>query len=368
MLYELFYTDKVQYFKIRDFVLNTPINIVTLNKRYLSCYVDEKCHSVDFYDIDDGTNKQKWVIEIDEYGNYYIKTLYESYSNVKYLGCPNSNNRVFLYTSKNNYTKWNISHYKRDIYKVVYVGEKFDKKDVSLVVARYNENISWVLPYNDIAIVYNKGCDDDELLNFDNVVQLENIGREGHTYLEHITRNYNTLTNRTIFVQGGPFEHNPTILFGIDNYYTSNLDVQPLGLIYDEKSEIPPNNLLSKYKTTTDYGLEYYVMILNSDVNYCDDYYFYDFGISMLVKNYRERFCCNSLVGNFIERSNFPRTKQINKIRFCFCALFSVVKKNIHKYDTIVYENLKNELTSFNSQGGENGYILERLWLYIFED
>ena len=368
MLYELFYTDKTQFFKISEFILNVPINILTLNCRYLSCYVDKECHSVDFYDVDDNTKKQKWIIEVDELGNYYIKTLYRSYSDVKYLGCPNSNNRVFLYTSKNKYTKWQISHHKRDIYKIVYAGEKFEKKDVSLVGARYSENISWVLPYNDIAIIYNKGYDNDELFNFENLVQLENVGREGNTYLEHITRNYDTLTNRTIFVQGDPFDHNPTILFGIDNYYESDLDVQPLGLVYDEKSEIPPNNLVSKYKNTTDYGLKYYVMTLNSDLNYADQYYFYDLGIAVLINNYKERFYCRSLSRNFLERSNFPITKPTNKIRFSFSALFSVVKKNIHKYDTVVYENIKNELTSFNSHGGENGYILERLWLYIFED
>jgi hypothetical protein len=64
----------------------------------------------------------------------------------------------------------------------------------------------------------------------------------------------------------------------------------------------------------------------------------------------------------------FPRNKPIDKIRFTYCGLFSTDDKHIKKYNIDVYRNLLKELTSYHPQGAENGYILERLWLYIFED
>jgi hypothetical protein len=49
-----------------------------------------------------------------------------------------------------------------------------------------------------------------------------------------------------------------------------------------------------------------------------------------------------------------------------FCGLFSVKKENIKIHEISFYGKLLNELISYNSQGGENGYILERLWLFLF--
>ena len=178
--------------------------------------------------------------------------------------------------------------------------------------------------------------------------------------------NYNKLSNRCIFTQGDPFQHNETILYGIDNY-EQTLDVQPLGLKW--LGNIPPIEIIEKYKTKTDYGLEYLVIDVNNDTDYWEPYYFHDNGVNNLIKCYKLKFPkCDSLVKNFLNRSNFPITKQINRIRYTWCGLFSFVCDKITKYDISVYQNLLNELISFNPQSGENGYILERLWLYIFED
>jgi hypothetical protein len=77
---------------------------------------------------------------------------------------------------------------------------------VELVIARYEENLSWVnnLPrdlYTKVYI-YNKG----EHVSFDipNSVSfdLPNVGREGHTYLTHIVNNYDRLPDVTMFVPG----------------------------------------------------------------------------------------------------------------------------------------------------------------------
>jgi hypothetical protein len=84
--------------------------------------------------------------------------------------------------------------------------------NLSIVVARYNENIEWTKQFNNV-IIYNKG----ESLNESNEILLPNVGREGHTYYKHIYDNYDTLSEYTIFLQGNPFDHSPNILNDIKN-------------------------------------------------------------------------------------------------------------------------------------------------------
>jgi len=354
-------------FIIKKFEVNVPITIKNLDKMYLFC--SRKLNNIKFSLNRNKSERQNWIIEKDEYNDkiFYIKNCFQRYNHTQYLGCPNQNGEVFLYTSKNKYTKWTIVKIKDDIYKINYAGEKFNSKEVCLVVARYNENIDWVLAYNDIAIIYNKGPDPE--LPFQKLINLENIGREGHTYLYHIIKNYENLNKKTIFLQGSPFEHNETLLFGIDNH-EKTLDVQPLGLQYLNDLKIPPSNILNTYKNKTNYGLEYLVLNIDHDCMYVGEYFFHDRGIISLQKTYKERFLdCKSLIQNFLERSNFPiKTPMDDCIRMTFCGLFSATSNKIKKYSVEVYQGLINELTNFNNQGGENGYILERLWLYIFED
>jgi hypothetical protein len=357
---------KTTKFKIENFIINEPLTIYTLDGRNLSCL--EKKNIIFFNIFNDYSIKQKWIIERDPIDEniFYIKSTIERYNYTQYLGCPNKDDRVYLYTSKNKYTRWSILNINDNIYEIKYIGEKFNTQEVCLVIARYNEDIEWVNSYKDIAIVYNKGP--NFISSLKNIIKIENIGREGHTYLYHIIKNYKNLNKKTIFCQGGPFEHNETLLFGIDNYYKT-LDVQPLGLQYLKEENIPPIQLLKKYKNITDYGLKYLVVNVNEDHDYCNDYFFPDFGVNNIITKYKEKFPeCKSLVENFLIRSNFPIVKQINKIRYTWSGLFSVTSDKIQKYDVTVYQGLINELISFNPQGGENGYILERLWLYIFED
>jgi Protein of unknown function (DUF3431) len=71
---------------------------------------------------------------------------------------------------------------------------------MKLVIARYNEDISWSDGYD--RIIYNKGAAIDAPY-----VVLPNVGREAHTYLTHIIENYDTLDEYTLFLQGWPNDH-----------------------------------------------------------------------------------------------------------------------------------------------------------------
>ena len=73
------------------------------------------------------------------------------------------------------------------------------------------------------------------------------------------------------------------------------------------------------------------------------------------------------LVPGFLHRAKFPYWKGNTSISFTYSALFSADKRKILKLDKQVYINLSDELTSLYDHGGTNGYVLERLWLYILD-
>jgi hypothetical protein len=78
--------------------------------------------------------------------------------------------------------------------------------NVRVIVSRYNEDLNWLneYPFTEFEyIVYNKGINDDFCKN--NVIQvvnLPNIGREGHSYLWHIIAHYDHLANILVFFPG----------------------------------------------------------------------------------------------------------------------------------------------------------------------
>jgi hypothetical protein len=74
------------------------------------------------------------------------------------------------------------------------------KDEVEVVLAQFDEDISWSDPYKAIRTVYCKG---GEWLAPSGCIPLKNVGREGHTYLHHIVQNYDTLSKWTVFTQAG---------------------------------------------------------------------------------------------------------------------------------------------------------------------
>jgi hypothetical protein len=77
---------------------------------------------------------------------------------------------------------------------------------IEIVVARYNENLEWINeePFNKFPVVcYNKGNNNNfEIKGPHKVFNLENVGREGHTFLYHIINNYDNLADVTVFLPG----------------------------------------------------------------------------------------------------------------------------------------------------------------------
>jgi len=95
----------------------------------------------------------------------------------------------------------------------------------TIVIARYNENIEWTKQFPNV-IIYNKG---EKLEDTFNQIQLDNVGREGHTYYKYIFDNYDNLDDYTIFLQGNPFDHSPNIISNLNKFINNkelNIDFE----------------------------------------------------------------------------------------------------------------------------------------------
>lgn len=83
------------------------------------------------------------------------------------------------------------------------------RSDVEIVIARWNEDISWSDMYTSVRTVYDKSSESEHLpaSTRGEIVKLPNLGRESYTYLWHIVNNYDNLAKVTAFTQGSVPTH-----------------------------------------------------------------------------------------------------------------------------------------------------------------
>lgn len=234
--------------------------------------------------------------------------------------------------------------------------------DVDFVIARYNENVDWAQYLPGHVFIYNKGSNDIQISG-DNIsiIQLQNVGREGHTYLHHIIQNYKYLAKTTVFLQGNPFDHSNHLL-QLVRQYNDFSEFQPLSTYY-QKGKIPPASISDKY-TETLYGSEYATYHIKSDLQLVD---FHDHPLEIWTcRVYKSKHKCTDIIPHFLARCRLdvpPRPVY----SFVFAALFAVSCNRIRKYKVEQYTRIKEELLRYHPQGGVDGYVLERLWPTIFE-
>jgi len=100
----------------------------------------------------------------------------------------------------------------------------------TIVVAHYNEDLSWLTEVIDIPgtsiFVYSKAAADKLPVLPDSAnihfQRLPNVGREAHTYLHHIITHYESIASEDmasdlLFTQGNPFDHRSRAEF-FDDY------------------------------------------------------------------------------------------------------------------------------------------------------
>lgn len=181
------------------------------------------------------------------------------------------------------------------------------------VIAKYNEDVSWANVFSD-KIIYDKSE-----IPIPGSISLPNVGRESDTYLRFIISNYDKLDDNIIFLQGHPFDHmGPTR----DVTYTDGF--------------LPFNTIITMEPIDTYPGLHmrrYFLDVLGRDA---------------------------------------PESLQV-----VYGAQFVVHRDRIWSRPKSFYMNLLailNNETDFDKAhytnkyipGEINGWIMERLWFYIF--
>lgn len=231
-------------------------------------------------------------------------------------------------------------------------------KEHTFVIARYREDVNWVRYLPGKVIIYNKGNDSlsiDNLRGNISIINLPNLGREGHTYFHHIIENYDKLTERVTFLQGRPFDHSPDLL-ELCCMGKEFDDVQSLSTWYknDHKESIPSKpiiNLNLRYLNGARFAT-YPMNILGEFTEWKDP--FWSFGINKYKYS-------KDPIRSYLEKSNM-KDKIVGDFHMSIAALFSARRENIRKNSLQNYKDMMKQLLSSDQQGGFEVYILERIW------
>tara|TARA_B100002019_G_C21250449_1_gene590837 strand:- start:69 stop:2060 length:1992 start_codon:yes stop_codon:yes gene_type:complete len=271
----------------------------------------------------------------DHYSNYYetseqIDFIYRIYQQeidmfgYKYENCDKKKSILVNTTNKKD-KKNNLENISKEI-----------------VVARYSEQLNWILKVDsDIKIiVYNKGKNDLEpniLSRINELRHLPNVGREGHTYLNHIVENYDKLADITFFTQGVPHLAGQSLnnFLNIDEFKEkrSVMKLQPndksVNHIFYHDNNNPPDHCKLAFT-------------------------------KRWVQTQKSKHTLHDYWNGFINYA-FPLKEQCN---FSYNATFSVTKSYIQNYNLEYYNKIKKSLE--HHVAPEEGHFLERAWGTIF--
>lgn len=220
-----------------------------------------------------------------------------------------------------------------------------NNKNLQIVIARYNEDLEWLKeePFNQYpVIVYNKGPNQNfyHAPNIKEVIPVKNIGRDAHTMLYHIIKNYDNIADVTVFLPGSAqlghklpkaksqviecAKHNDTVIIkNASGYY--------------------PNGI---QKDLNDFQIDDYVSTdtKNKDLNPEN---------KLLPAEIRP-------FGKWHE-TRFPNI-QTNYVSYN--CIIGISKKDILQHPKSYYENLIRELSTHSSP--EVVHYYERAWFSIF--
>lgn len=249
-----------------------------------------------------------------------------------------------------------------------------NKKKLEIVIARYDEDLKWILnnsKYAQHATIYNKG--ENNINTLLTSIPLQNVGRESHTYLYHIINNWDNLADRTIFFQGGgpSFGYRGAKDGGhmFSNYYfddyinstnelemiitsrvSSKLEKLSIRNGYDKQKNMcrPINILPNKLYDNNDYWLPW------SDFS----------GFKTFLTNKRKEQNAKHDLTSFWYKYISNKAPMPEILMYAQGAQFSISRELIQKNSKEYYQQLIKELE--HNKDCYQGYYMEWLWLYIF--
>ena len=239
----------------------------------------------------------------------------------------------------------------------------------TLVVARYREDLSWLVsvPRALRVIVYNKGLpwQVPQILSGRDitVVPLQNVGRESDIIAQHLLTSYAALPEWTYFAQGGPFEHAPHLLDLLDKPATSAL-FEPLSQWYLREREVPPFYVV-------DYHQRCYNLLWRAEriaMRTLDSVYFHDKDIHLTANAYRHKYGLpvgTNLLYHFFCSLGLDRwfVQDAEVTSFAYGAIFRVSKRAILQHSLQVYERIRD----LSRLDWFYGYMIERSWMLLFD-
>ena len=205
--------------------------------------------------------------------------------------------------------------------------------DKRLIIARYNEDLEWLKKYKDFKItVYNKGETLSDNKFFD-IINLENKGRESHTWLYHIVNNYHYLNEFNIFLQG-KIDDLDCMAYKNPNDYLNKINKYGFSV--------------SRYGLLGPFHWDWNVKI-NKDIRY--------------KKQWEKNEISRSKIGfrNFA-KNLFPEIPLFVATSYSGC--FAVKKEVIQQNNLLFYQELLDVLSQ--NKNPIEGHYMERLWCYIF--
>lgn len=202
-----------------------------------------------------------------------------------------------------------------------------------LIISRYKEDISWLQNHSDFNIyLYNKGPAIKDI-KFKNTITLKNVGRESHTWLYHIIKNYNNLDDINIFLQGSIEDLNCMAYQNPNDYLK---EINKYGFC------------ASRYGILTPFHWKWNVGI-EKDKRYKKQWE--NFDISRSSIGFRK-----------FSENLFPKIPKIVATSYGGC--FALKKELIKKYEISFYSSLLSKLS--HHKNPIEGHYMERLWCYIF--
>lgn len=205
-----------------------------------------------------------------------------------------------------------------------------------IVVAKYKEDVTWIDSFKDpssVVYIYDKSGGE---CNSHEVIPLENIGRESHTYLHHIVSNYDSMdaSGVTLFTQGNPFDH-----YSVHTLKKLIPEAKKNGFSVSTTSRAIPGHNCTRTFTLDVFG--------PVDMN-------------VVTSRTKEHF------GPWFERVTrkpFPQ----DPFWFVIAAVFAVRNDLILSKPKEYYQNMMNEFDGCGSNP-EVGHFFERSWYYIMND
>jgi len=226
--------------------------------------------------------------------------------------------------------------------------------NIDIIVARYNEDLTWTVeyPFNQYKyIVYNKGDNDNFVKeNVKEIINLSNVGKCDHTYLNHVITKYDSLADITVFFPGSVNMNykkkiaikllreieirNNAVFISLNQY-----DIKKLYYNFklnNYRTKNPQNNIKNpeyslKKSAIRPYGLWFENMFGNLEVNCLIFYGIFSINKNDILQHPVTRY--NKIIKDISDHSNPEVGHYIER---SWCAIFHPLKNtNIIRYNKI---------------------------------